>query len=97
MEESTLYDILQRQKVDKWQEELEAREEYFLELQKIEREREKDLKGKLSEGLAKDLQLYAAAIENRIEYLYYNLLVKVMNMGVRMGMDLQSAFHAEEK
>lgn len=97
MEESTLYNVLDKQKVLKWRNEIETEDEYYHNYQETERERREDLLKKIPDKLKHQLHMYTIAVENRVEYLYYNLLVKVMNISVHMGMDLQSAFQKEEQ
>lgn len=51
----------------------------------------------LDEANKKLLFAYALAIETRMDYEYYNLNSKILNFGIKIGMDLQKAFEETEK
>lgn len=91
MEESKIYDLLGDSLLDKWRDKIEATEsktwfftrvqEAFDELSKELNEEEKEL-----------LKSYSLAIENKLDYIYYNLKIKILNFGIKIGMELEKSF-----
>lgn len=95
MEKSILYDLLDRQLLSQWKEMIEKTESeswFFTN----EKEVIKELETELNEKSKKLLTSYALAIENRIDYLYYNLSIKILNVGIKIGMELQKSFAENE-
>lgn len=91
MEESKLYSLLDDALLRKWRETTEKTESetwFFTN----EQEALKGLESELNEKSKKLLTSYFLAVENRIDYVHYNLKIKVLNFGIKIGMDLQKAF-----
>lgn len=94
MENSTIYDLLDSGLLLKWKDRIEETEcdswffakakEAFEELEKELNEQEKGL-----------LKSYSLAIENKLDYIYYNLKIKILHFGIKIGIELEKSF-AEE-
>lgn len=95
MESSKLYDLLARAVINDWQEE-EEKDSIECVINK-EAETEAELLNKLPESCKDTLRLYRLAIEERVEYLHYKLQVKILNLGIKIGMDLEEAFASYEE
>lgn len=91
MDESTLYDLLDGELLRQWREAIEKAmgETWF-----FTREKEvlKELEAELNEKNKKLLTAYSLVIEDRMDYLFYNIKIKILNLGIKIGMDLQKAF-----
>lgn len=96
MEKSKIYDLLGDSLLHKWKDKIEETEsdtwfftrvqEVFAELEKELNEQEKDL-----------LKSYSLALENKIDYIYYNLKIKILNLGIKIGMELEKSFAEYEE
>ncbi|MCL2061847.1 MAG: hypothetical protein FWH03_04395 [Firmicutes bacterium] len=42
------------------------------------------------------LKTYALTIENKLDYIEYMLKIKVLNFGIKIGMELEKSFAAME-
>lgn len=92
MEKSKIYDLLDGDGLlHKWRNQIEEMEsdtwfftrvrEEFADIEKELNEHEKDL-----------LKSYALAIENKLDYIFYNLKIKLLNFGIKIGMELEKSF-----
>lgn len=90
MEKSKLYDLVEDGVLKKWREEIEETDDcLFL---KKEKQLLEELLAELDDKKKKQVAFYALSIENRVDYLYYNLNIKILNYGVNIGMELQKSF-----
>lgn len=93
MIDSTLFDLLEQsyfmQLREKWERQ-NAEMEDDLQRQKQE------LCAMLPPEQEKTLKIYGANIENKCEEMSHDLVVHALNLGIQIGMELQTAF-AEEK
>lgn len=91
MEESKIYDLLSDGLLSKLREKIEETENdtcFFVK----EREVFSELEKQLNEQQIELLKSYSLAIENKLDYIYYNLNINILNIGIKIGMDLQKAF-----
>lgn len=79
----------------KWRDEIEQTENEALFFIK-EKEALEGLEKKLGKQEQELLITYSLAIENKLDYIYYNLNIKILNYGIKIGMDLQKAFEDYE-
>lgn len=96
MEESRLYDLVESGLLHKWKDKIEETESntwFFTREQEAYNELEK----LLNEEEKKSLKSYSLAIENKLDYIYYNLKIKVLNFGIKIGLELQKAFMEDEE
>ena len=65
----------------------------------MQREKEliEELKTELNEKSKDLLTSYSLAIEDRMDYLHYCLNVKILNLGIKIGMELEKAFLEHEE
>lgn len=96
MEKSIIYNLLDDKLLHKWRDEINEREKDSFYSQ-AEKDTLKELTEALSEKSVKLLTLYAVAIENRLDDLYYNINIKMLNHGIKIGMQLQKAFIDNEE
>ncbi len=91
MEESEIYNLLDYRFLLNWKEKIEKDEgdTWFFTNEKQELEKIKEF---FNEDEQKLIFRYTLAMENKFEYLYYNLNIKILNFGVKIGMELQKAF-----
>lgn len=92
MQKSTIYDALSISVVEKWRNSEET-DDYF---HKVEKEKLEELKTTLNEESLDLLNSYSLAIENKMDYLYYNLNIRFLNLGIKIGMELEKAFLEHE-
>ncbi|MCL2061566.1 MAG: hypothetical protein FWH03_02970 [Firmicutes bacterium] len=95
MEKSKIYDLLDNELLHKWKTEIEKAESgswFFTNAQEVFEELEKGL-DKHEKVL---LKTYALAIENKVDYVEYMLKIKVLNFGIKIGMELEKSFAAME-
>lgn len=94
MERSTLYNLLGRAILYDWR---EVAEKDTIEcFDQREHETEAELLKELPERYKDTLRHYCLAIEERMDYLHYNLQIKILNLGIQIGMELESAFISDE-
>lgn len=91
MEYSEIYNLLDNKILHEWREEIEknGKDSWFM---AGVREAFEKLEPKLDEEEKKLLTDYSLAIENKLDYIYYNLKIKILNFGVKIGMELERAF-----
>ncbi|MDE7181786.1 MAG: hypothetical protein K2O41_01970 [Clostridia bacterium] len=94
MEASLLYDLIDMRKLLDYREELMKDENDVL--FKDEREAREKLEKALSKEQMKLVDSYKHYIGMREGYVNYQLGIKVLNYGVKIGMELQKAFDDEE-
>lgn len=90
MEESLVYDLLGHKILHKWREEAE-KDEISLFVQEEEKSKA-ELLLELTEKGKKAFATYTIAVTERMDYLHDNLHIKILNLGVKIGMELQKAF-----
>lgn len=96
MEESRLYDLLESGLLHKWKDKIEETETntwFFTREQEAYNELEKEL----NEQEKKLLKSYSLAVENKLDYVYYNLNIKVLNFGIKIGQEWQKALIEDEE
>lgn len=86
MEYSKIYDLLDRELLHNWRNKIEENDgdtwfftnekETFAKLEKTLSQQEKEL-----------LKAYSLAIVNKLDYIYYNLNIKILNFGIIIGME----------
>lgn len=95
METSILYDLLARGIINEWRESAEKDIITSIDM------REEQLKTELLKVLPHDyknlLNHYRLAIEDRLDYIHYSLQIKLLNIGVKIGMELGRAFILDEQ
>ena len=94
MEKSTLYDVLSMGVLQKWGNNEEEIDNCFMQREK---ELIEELKTELNEKSKDLLTSYSLAIEDRMDYLHYCLNVKILNLGIKIGMELEKAFLEHEE
>lgn len=90
MNKSQLYDFLENGLLRNWRKEIE--ESDYCDFAKHEKKILAELILRLSDKDKKLLTSYALAIEDRMDYLYYNLTIKILNYGINFGINLQKSF-----
>lgn len=95
MERSKIYDILSRELLPEWKGKVEGDDGCGFASQ--EKELIEELTAELTDKGKKLLTSYTLAVENRIDYVYYNLKIKILNLGIKIGMELQQAFKEYEE
>lgn len=95
MKSSKLYDLLARAVINDWRDEEEK--DNIECVRNKETETEAELLNELPESCKDTLRHYRLAIEGRMEYLHYKLQVKILNLGIKIGMDLERAFASYEE
>lgn len=85
MEKSTLYDILSKGVLQKWRSNEEGKDNFFT---KLEKELFEKFKIELNEKSKDLLTSYSLATEERIDYLNHCLKVRILNLGIKIGMEL---------
>lgn len=88
--ESIIYDLIDRKLLGEWRDAVEKNGDCGFILK--ETESKKELLAKLKESDKKLFAHYILAIENKIEFIYYNLNVKILNFGIKIGIKLQKSF-----
>ena len=94
METSFLYDLIYMVKLKDYRDKLEKDENdgFF----KDERKAREELEKTLSTEQLKLLKDYIFHFDLRLDYLNYQTDIKLLNYGVKIGMELQKAFDDEE-
>ncbi|MDE6075654.1 MAG: hypothetical protein K2G26_04375 [Clostridia bacterium] len=93
MENSEIYDILSLSLIHKWRDEIEASDECGFGADMHEGEQK--ICAILDEKQKKLLRHYAVSINNYLDFIYYQICIKVMNFGIKAGMELQATFNKE--
>lgn len=94
MEISKIYDMIEKSFLSGWLEEIEKEENNVFKKDVDESRRElyaqlNEEQKKLAVSLERVLELYW-------EYVYYNINIRVLNVGIETGMQLQQAFAKQE-
>ena len=95
MEKSEIYNLLDGELLHKWKNKIEETESntwFFMRAQETFDKLEKEL----NEQEKELLRLYSLAIENKLDYIYYNLKIKILNYGIKIGMELEKFFTEHE-
>ncbi len=95
MEYSEIYDLLEMKKLGKYREELEKDENDNFNIS-MQESRELLVK-KLGSDDIKLLDKYKFDIDMRNDYINYQVGIIVLNYGIKIGMQLQSAFEEMKK
>lgn len=95
MERSIIYDLLENVYLREWKDEADKNEKCgFKHSEQVAGEK---LADELNEKDKSLLTAYALAIKNRMDYIYYNITIRVLNFGIKIGMELQGAFINDEQ
>lgn len=95
MEKSKIYDLLDSKLLHEWRDKVEKAESdtWFFTNEKKEFN---ELYEKLDEQEKELLKSYSLAIENKLDYIYYNLKIKILNYGIKIGMEIEKSFSEQE-
>lgn len=91
MEKSEIYSLLERGLLKKWQTDIEKWECDTWDLAR-EQELLTELEQELNEHEKKLLKCYSLAIESRLDSIYYSLGIKLLNFGIKIGLELEKSF-----
>lgn len=94
MEESLIYDLLEKEYIFTYREELEKCNNYYMEW--INKER-KNLEKILNKKQLKAVDSYKLSCKWREDYLDYLIGIKTLNYGIKIGMEMQKAFEQQEE
>ncbi len=94
MDKSTLYDVLSMGIIQKWRKNEEAQDDYFAIKEQELKEELLTLPNKISKDL---LTSYSLAIKDRMDELIYHLNIKILNLGIKIGMELEKSFAEYEE
>lgn len=87
MEKSTLFDVFDGALFYKWREEIEKTE-----INKTLRTDADQLREQPDSALNSQekelLKSYSFALENALDYIYYTLNVRILNLGIKIGLEL---------
>ncbi len=87
MENSTIFGLIEGAYFEKWQDEIRKADEVgYL---KTMLESRKNLKEKFSEEQFKIIDEYAVKVENYYEDKFYEMCLKMLNLCIRIGIDVQ--------
>lgn len=95
MEKSKIYDLLDSKLLHEWRDKVEKAESdtwFFAKEKAVFNE----LYEKLDEQEKELLKSYSLAIENKLDYIYYNLKIKILNYGIKIGMEIEKSFSEQE-
>ena len=88
-----LIDVIYDQLISKWREKIEKADECgYLKRQK---ELTEKLKEQLDDSQMKNVNYLALAVENRMDYIYYEICRHLFLFSLKAGMDMQKAFDKE--
>ncbi|MDE5766653.1 MAG: hypothetical protein K2I17_05760 [Clostridia bacterium] len=90
MESSEIYDLLNISLIHKWRDEIEKDDECGLGADMHENEQQ--ICAVLNEKQKKLLRHYTVSVNNYLDYIYYLICIKVLNFGIKAGMELQASF-----
>lgn len=90
MESSYIYDLLEHALIKKWREEIEAKDN--LGFIKAMHDDENVLKATLNEKQIELLKHFEISVNNYLDEIYYEINIKILNFGIKVGMQLQQAF-----
>lgn len=96
MEKSKLYDLLDIGILRKWRDRIEKAESETW-LFTSEQDTFQELITALDENGKELLTSYLLAIENRMDEIHYNLKIKILNLGIKIGMELERSFAEYEE
>lgn len=86
MDEAILYDLISPQTIDKWRDEAEKDDCTFKTTMLKERDLLYEAVGENKRNL---VNYYKLAIENYFDYIYYYVDIKLINICIKIGMELQ--------
>lgn len=89
--EAIIYDLLDSKLLHEWKDKIEETEHdtwFFTRAQEAFEKLEKELNDQEKELL----KSYSLAIENKLDYIYYNLKIKILSFGIKIGIELEKAF-----
>lgn len=96
MEKSKIYDLLSYNLLHKWKDEIEKNDCGTL-FFTSEQEKFRELAKELDEKSRELLKFYTVAVENKFECINYNIKIKTLNLGIKIGMELEKAFQENEE
>ena len=95
MQDSLLFDLLQAKLLYNFREELEQQNgDNF---SRWVNEARKELENKLNEKQLKLVDKYVSSINLREEEINFNVGIKTLNYGIKIGMQLQKAFDQDKE
>lgn len=94
MESSKIYDLIENSLIYKWVEELEKEENNIF--KKDVKKSKQELCCQLNEEQKGLVDKSEGALGWYWEFVYYNVNIRILNLGVKIGMQLQQAFDAQE-
>lgn len=95
MEKSTIYNLPEDGVINKWRAEIEK--ENLCDLLRKEQALAEKLKAECGDNGKHLPAHYRLAIEDRMDELYYNLNIKILNSGICAGMELQKILIGQDE
>lgn len=90
---ATLYDLIFKTTIDKWRKEAEQCDDCgFAKTMLCEKN---IICNELSEDQRILLNRYRLSIENYYDYIYFRINLKLLSLGIKLGMELQKSFDEE--
>lgn len=90
MESSKIYDLIEDKLLNKWLEELEKEENNIF--KKDVEKNKQELCSQLNEAQKKLVDKFQGTLGSYWEFIYYNVNIRMLNLGIKIGMQLQQAF-----
>ena len=90
MEKSTLFNLIEITEIHNWRKEFEDDNTCN---NKIISNYRKELENKLDESTKTMLSYYTLAIKDSMDELHNSIEMRLLNLGIEIGMELQSGFY----
>lgn len=90
MEKSEIYNLIDFKLIGNWRKEIERNDECGYGTEMLNDEQ--IINETLNENQKRLLNNYALSINNYLDYIYYEICIKVLNFGIKAGLELQAAF-----
>ena len=94
MESSKIYDLFENNLLYKWLEEFEKEENNVF--KKDVEESKRELYEQINEEQKKLVNKLEVTLDWYWEFVYYNVNIRLLNLGIKIGMQLQQAFDEQE-
>lgn len=94
MENSKIYDLIENSLLYKWLEEFEKEENNIFK-KDVEKSKQ-ELCSQLNENQKKLADKFEGTLGWYWEFVYYNVNIRILNLAIKMGMQLQQAFDNQE-
>lgn len=95
MDEAILYDLISAQTIDKWRNEAEKTDD--CNFKKIMSKEQDLLYASVGENNRHLVSSFKLAVENYLDYIYYCVDVKLINICIKIGMELQKFYDSENE